>query len=202
VNYPNSLTYTGNACGFPTSGAGTVFSQSITTPAYTASPYTGSLSAYNGQQVKIRWTVSTDSGVNGAGWWIDDISVTNFQTPGTCTPGAASVPGETAAGATSITAQSWPNKTTHAWPSEAAATSYTLYRGAKADLPQLLNASTDSCTRYSGGALSTATVTEDPTGTAGGFFWYLVTGSNASGEGTAGNASSGTRIVNTSGSCP
>jgi hypothetical protein len=117
-----------------------------------------------------------------------------------CTPSAA--PPETAPGETAATAQSWTNKTTQTWPTSATATSYNLYRGIKSDLPQLMNSSTDSCTKYTGAANSTATITEDPTGVAGGFYWYLVTGSNTGGEGPAGNATAGARIVNSSGACP
>jgi hypothetical protein len=117
-----------------------------------------------------------------------------------CTPSAA--PGETAPGDTFATAQSWTNKTTQTWPANAAATSYSLYRGIQSDLPQLLNSSTDSCTKYTGAATGTATITEDPTGIAGGFYWYLVTGSNTGGEGPAGNATAGARTVNSSGTCP
>jgi len=136
--------------------------------------------------------------------YMDDVSVA--YTPGACTmiacTPAATPPGETAPGDTSATAQSWTNKTTHTWPSNATATGYTLYRGIKADLPQLLNSSTDSCTKYTGTGNSTATITENPTGVAGGFYWYLVTGSNIGGEGPSGNATAGARTVNSSGSCP
>ncbi len=34
------------------------------------------------------------------------------------------------------------------------------------------------------------------------FYWYLVTGTNGSGEGTPGTATCGTRVVNTTGVCP
>ena len=94
VNYPNPLTYTGNACGFAASGTGTVFSKTYTTPAYSASAYTASLSAYNGSTVKLRWRVSTDSATNGKGWWIDDLKITNVMMPGTCSAGTASPPKE------------------------------------------------------------------------------------------------------------
>jgi hypothetical protein len=60
----------------------------------------------------------------------------------------------------------------------------------------------DSCTKYIGTATSTNTLTEDPTGETGGFYWYLVTGTNDGGEGTAGNATDGPRVVNSFGACP
>ena len=33
--------------------------------------------------------LSTDASVNGTGWWIDDISITLVDVPGTCSPGSA-----------------------------------------------------------------------------------------------------------------
>jgi hypothetical protein len=98
--------------------------------------------------------------------------------------------------------QGWSNKTTHIWPSEPTAATYTLYRGIHADLPKLLTGEVDSCTKYAGAAASTNTITENPAGVAGQFFWYLVTGTNDGGEGTAGNATAGARVVNSSGACP
>jgi hypothetical protein len=94
VNYPDRLFYSGNACNVPTSGAGTVFSRTYVTPAYSASPYSGSLSAYNGQTVKLRWRLSADGGVTGKGWWVDDVKVTNAMLPGVCSPGTAANPKE------------------------------------------------------------------------------------------------------------
>jgi hypothetical protein len=84
VNYPDALSNSGNACGIPTSGAGTVFSRVFTTPAYSVSPYTGSLAAYGGKSVKLRWRFGSDSAVTRAGWWVDDIAITNAVIPGTC----------------------------------------------------------------------------------------------------------------------
>lgn len=134
-----------------------------------------------------------------------DTVLISYTANGACTMHAcmtSAAPGETAPGDTSATAQSWTDKTTQTWPANVSATSYTLYRGIRSDLPQLLNSSTDSCTKYTGAAASTATITEDPTGIAGGFYWYLVTGSNAGGEGSAGIATAGARTVNSGGGCP
>ena len=81
------------------------------------------------------------------------------------------------------------------------ATSYTLYRGIPGNLAKLLDSQVDSCRRYQGAAAS-ATVSEDPSAVSGRFYWYLVTGSNGNGEGSAGNATAGARVVNASGTCP
>jgi hypothetical protein len=97
VNYPNRLQFDGNACGFPTSGANTVFSASNSAPTYPGSPYTGSLAAYAGQSVKLRWRLSSDGGVSSAGWWIDDVAITNAVIPGTCSAGVAANPKEPSA---------------------------------------------------------------------------------------------------------
>jgi serine protease AprX len=114
----------------------------------------------------------------------------------TCSP-----PPEIAAGTSAITATNWSGTGTLSWPASALASSYTLYRGALADLPKLLDSSVDSCRRYQGSA-ATAAVPEDPAAASGRFYWYLVTGSNGNGEGSAGNATSGSRVVNASGTCP
>jgi fibronectin type 3 domain-containing protein/subtilisin-like proprotein convertase family protein len=109
--------------------------------------------------------------------------------------------GEVAPGDVLATAQTWSDAQTQTWPSNPDATSYTLYRGVQADLPNLLNNNTDSCTVHTGSD-TFYTVSDDPTQAAGGFYWYLVTGTNGAGEGTAGNATAGARIVNSNGTCP
>lgn len=95
-------------------------------------------------------------------------------------------------------------KDTLAWPSMTNAASYRLYRGAVADLPSLLNAGVDSCVRFQGaGTTSGPTLTEDPAAVAGHMYWYLVDAVNAASvEGPAGDATTGPRVVNASGTCP
>jgi hypothetical protein len=114
-------------------------------------------------------------------------------------------PPETAPGNTPATAQSWSGKTTITWPVNSGATSgYHVYRGVKADLPNLLGGGTDSCTRATTPDASSNSATgieEVPSGVAGRFYWYLITGLNWT-EGTAGNATAGERTLNSSGACP
>jgi len=199
--YGSTITYSGNACAWATASA--AYGGNSTTYPTNWIAATVSLSSYAGRTVLLRWRFSTDSGVAGSGsnpgWYVDDISITHVQVPGTCT--TVSVPGETAGGGTISTAQSWSSKTNHTWSANAQATSYKVYRGTQADLPQLLNSSTDSCLKWSGSATN-CTIGDDPSAVAGGFYWYLVTGINGSGEGTAGNATAGPRVVNSSGACP
>jgi hypothetical protein len=104
-----------------------------------------------------------------------------------------------------VSAFDWtgPGKDTTSWSALPGAASYRLYRGVSADLPNLLNAGSDSCTRFEGTATSTGPVlTEDPAAAPGGLYWYLVVGVGCSGDGPTGNASAGPRIVNSTGACP
>lgn len=133
--------------------------------------------------------------------WVVGVSPFSAMTNTVTTVYDDTPPPEIAPGTTRETAQIWTDKTTQTWPSDAAATSYTLYRGTQADLPALLTATADSCTKYIGASSSTSNLIEDPSAIAGRFYWYLVTGRNGGGEGTAGNATAGVRIVNSSGVC-
>ena len=68
-----------NACGYPSthgafSGSNTYFQ-----------PFSHDLSAYSGQDVKIRWRLSTDPGVQMEGFYIDSIKYPNVQVPNSCT---------------------------------------------------------------------------------------------------------------------
>ncbi len=94
VNYPDSLLNTGNACGFPKSFTGTVFSRLNSVPTYPASNYTGSLAAFAGQDVKLRFRLSSDSTGTGKGWWVDDIAVTNAVFRQVCATGSSPNPKE------------------------------------------------------------------------------------------------------------
>ena len=116
------------------------------------------------------------------------------------------LPPEAAGGDVLATAQLWSDKNTQTWPAVAGADSYKMYRGTKADLPNLLTSGTDSCTRYQGTATSAVTADDPSSLPAGDFYWYLVVAVNAYGEGSAGHAFAGgvmtKRIVNSSGACP
>jgi len=95
----------------------------------------------------------------------------------------------------------WSGTNTIVWDAVTGATFYTVYRGILGDLPNLLNAGTDSCTLYTGSGTS-ATDNNDPSLVVGSMYWYLVTASNGNGEGSAGNATAGARTVNSTGTCP
>ncbi len=77
VGYPGTATNTSDACNL---GSGDFFSGTDAT----FDQYSASLAAWAGQDVMIRWQFSSDAAENGTGWWIDDISITNVEVPGTC----------------------------------------------------------------------------------------------------------------------
>ncbi len=77
MTYPGTSSYTSDACDFPT---GSFFTGAR--PTYAA--YSADLSAWTGQEGMLRWALSTDGSVNGAGWWIDEISITNVAVPSAC----------------------------------------------------------------------------------------------------------------------
>ncbi len=80
--YPNTITNSGNACTAMPPG----------TPAFSSDAQlstwlqkTVSLAAFAGQTVRVAWRYGSDIGVNGEGWYVDDITVTHAQVPSSCT---------------------------------------------------------------------------------------------------------------------
>jgi hypothetical protein len=51
--------------------------------------YSASLATWANQDIMIRWALSTDTSVNGSGWWVDDIAITNVEVPSSCEGGAS-----------------------------------------------------------------------------------------------------------------
>jgi subtilisin-like proprotein convertase family protein len=98
----------------------------------------------------------------------------------------------------------WTDRQTIVWDPGPEATSYHLYRGHNGTLAQLADGTEDSCRRASGVFPTALALTEHPEG--GSFYWYLVRGVNAQGEGPAGFARYGTRVEarvhNGAASCP
>jgi hypothetical protein len=118
-----------------------------------------------------------------------------------CTPGP-STPGETAPGDTLGTAQTWTSLTGHQWPANAQATNgYKVVLGTPAQLPYLLNATDDSCVKWTGTGTS-CTLSDTPA--SGSFYWFLVIGVNGAGDGHAGFATGPVARVrnSTTGACP
>ena len=92
------------------------------------------------------------------------------------------------------------SKTCLSWSPAAGAATYRLYSGRLATLPDLLAASPDSCLVSQSAATTTGPLLQDRPEPCS-LFWYLVTAQNAEGEGPAGDASAGPRVVNSTGSC-
>ncbi len=160
-------------------------------------PITGATASNHDAAAAGSYTVSCTS--------VSGCSATSA--PFAVTLAACVVPPEVAPGVTPATAQTWTGTSAHSWPAEPAATSgYTLYRGTQADLPNLVDATLDSCVRYTGTATTVDTLSEDPALVPGRFYWYIVTGANGTGEGTAGSHTAlGTaqdRVVNANPACP
>ncbi len=185
--------------------AGTTFDDSATTPISSGTaPFSGSfkpetpLAALNGIAANGTWTLRVQDAASGdtgtlTAW---SIQLTTSGNPSclSCTP--IQVAGE----ATNLHFLSG-SKTDMEWSAALYATSYNLYRGVAADLPLLLTAGIDSCSRLSVAGTSTGSViTEAPS--SGAIYWYLVRGQNGTGEGPAGNATAGPRVQNSSGACP
>lgn len=199
-NYPSTITSSGNACGIAT-GTRVYIGNSTGYPNTWVQATVAIPAAYEGKTVQIRWRFGTDSAVSGSGsnpgWYIDDISITKTQIPGAC----ATLPQETAPGDLVGTAQSWgADKATHSWPANSQATTgYKVLRGTPSQLPDLLTGNTDHCVKWTGTALS-CTLNDTPN--PGSFYWYLVLGTSAGGDGHPGSATAGIRSVQSTGSCP
>jgi hypothetical protein len=115
--------------------------------------------------------------------------------------GVCSPPDEVAPGILPWDIQSfWQDKATQVWPEIPGAEKYRLYRGTVSQLPNLLNGGIDSCLQYEG-ILPEYLCSENPALVTGRLYWYLVTAINRSGEGSAGSATAGQRIVNST-TCP
>jgi len=188
VNYPNTLSYSGNACGFVTGGAGTAFSRTNTTPVYPASAYTGSLGTYANQTVKLRWRVSTDGGTTAAGWWVDDIKVTGALLPGTCATGAAPNPKEASpAGSPLKAVRATGTAVAVTFTPACGALDTVLYRGTG----PIAGAPAWSAAHCALGTTGRATFDPgDPP--AGGFFYFVAVGQTATREGSYGQSFNGT----------
>jgi hypothetical protein len=143
----------------------------------------------------VRSAPSSYCGIN-----VDDVLVTYQPVACTQTPCTPAAPPETAGTPEAALRWSGAGKSALSWGANAQATSYRLYRGTQAQLPNLANSNTDSCLRASPTDPTTGELlAETPEG--GTFLWFLVTGVNGAGEGTAGSGASGQRVLDSEGGC-
>jgi hypothetical protein len=145
------------------------------------------------------------SGVNNTTYTYT-VKYNNGCGAGVTTAGAAAAdwagaPGEVGGGSGTGNILEWTSTSALKWPSDPLAATYSLYRGTRSQLADLLTVNDDSCTRHTGSSLTLGGVTE-VNAAAGDFYWYVVTGTNGGGcQGTAGNATAGERLVNSAGPC-
>ena len=86
VDYPMQATFdSSDACGLPR------FEDYFTGSGSTWSPYSASLATWAGQEIRVRWVLSSDGYVEGSGWWIDDLSISPAGVPGMCVPGVGGI---------------------------------------------------------------------------------------------------------------
>ena len=188
VNYPDDLPQGGNACGFPVSANNTVFSRNFTTPAYSASPYSGSLAAYAGQSVKLRWRLSTDGGLVRSGWWVDDIAITNAVLPGVCSAGVPLTPKEPSANGGMTASLPWGPAVEVSYLPGCGTTDNAIYWGSGPI------AGSVAWTNAACAVGNTGIASFDPGDPApDGFFYFVIVGSNATKEGSYGTGTFGER---------
>jgi hypothetical protein len=85
INYPGIMSGPQGdpACGTPGFADGQPVFTGTSLQGYQT--FTGSLSAYANQRVRIRFLFGSDDQTNGVGWFVDDVSITNANLPGPCT---------------------------------------------------------------------------------------------------------------------
>ena len=194
VNYPDALSSTGNACNFPTSGAGTVFSRTNATPTYPSFNYSASLAAYGGQQIKLRWRISSNGSTSAAGWWVDDITVSKALLSASCSSGAAPVPREVSATIPMTAAPGAGGTIQLAYGPGCGTTDNAVFWGS-GPVPGSLSWTGAQCALGNTGAASFAPPAVPP----GGLLYFVIAGQTATKEGSYGRSSAGVERPEASG---
>jgi hypothetical protein len=85
INYPGIMSgpLGDPACGTPGFADGQMAFTGTSAAGYQT--FSGSLSAYANQHIRVRFLFSSDSSTVQAGWFLDDISITDAKLPGPCT---------------------------------------------------------------------------------------------------------------------
>ncbi len=131
TTYPATASQAADACGMP-SGVTYFTGTNATYASYTATIPAGATN-------QVRWRLGSDGSVQNTGWWIDDISITNVQIPGSCTtalPGPPGVPNGlvgTAMKGSKVDAAG--GNITLTWDSGCAGTNYEVVYGSNLQLP-------------------------------------------------------------------
>ncbi len=217
-NYPDTKKVFGGPLGSGTS-CGDFATSAPTSYAHRCHQITG-LSPDD--TIRFRWRFASDEAAEFAGFYLDDIAVTNVRVPNACVPdtcsgqadGTACVDGDACttgevcgggmcSGGSVITAPAETagvtvaaDKATYDWSSVASATRYDVVRGSLGVLPVGPGGGDESCfDDLPGPSLVDATVPAADTG-----YWYLSRGENACGAGSFGQQSNGASRITTT--CP
>jgi hypothetical protein len=141
-----------------------------------------------GDSIRIRWRFTSNRRILHAGFYLDDIAISNVQIPNACSTAyscaAQAVPSEVS-GLTVTGASS----TTLTWTVEPAAASYDVVSSTLSDL-RAHGASSGSCLTSEIAVTSATDARPDPA--AGDGYYYLVRARDVCGRGTYGADSSGT----------
>jgi hypothetical protein len=221
-----------NACGYPTTKLGfsgpteSGTSCNDWSTSLTVSPYAHRCHQITGlgpdDTIQFRWRFSSLNGAGYAGFYLDDVAVTNVRLPNACVPdtcagqvngtacadGDACTDGDVCGGGvcTSGSTISAPpetaslnvaaDKETYSWSAATFATSYAVVRGSLGALPLGPGGGDEVCfDDLPGPSLPDSTVPAPNTG-----FWYLSRGENSCGNGSYGQQSNGTPRLTTT--CP
>jgi hypothetical protein len=174
-----------------------------------------------GDTIRFHWQSSSDEASNYAGFYVDDVAVTNVKVPNACAPNTCvgqvngtacsdgnactigdvcgsglCTSGSSAAPSETQSVSAAPDKTTYSWAAEPAATRFDAVRGLLSALPVGPGGGDEVC--FDDLAGPTLVDTDVPAPGAG--FWYLSRGENACGNGSYGQQSNGTPRVTTT--CP
>lgn len=223
-----------NGCGYPTSkfvyngplGSGSTCNDyatagTVTNYAHRCHPITG---LHAGDSIRFRWRFSSDPGAEYAGFYLDDVAVTNVQLPNACIPdtcagqidgtpcndgnpctsgdvcsGGACQPGTTAPGPTEVTnvALAGAGTTTVTWDAISGATVYDV---ASQTLSDLHTNGTATAQCFANDVPGTS-VNDARTPAPGDGYYYIIRGQNSCSTGTYGFDSSSVERVPVS-ACP
>jgi hypothetical protein len=225
-------TYDSNSCGIPQWGHvitgpfpidDTCSTRSLTSPA--ANPYTHRCHPITGltpdDSIQFRWASSPDPYYEYAGFYLDDIAVTNVRLPNACVPNtcpgqangtacddgnACTINDGCSAGSCLGTPITTPAETQHVrvesdkvsfvWDPQLSSTAYDAVRGALGAFPVGPGGGDEVC--FDG--LAAAGLVDPSIPATGTGFWYLSRAQNACGVGTFGQQRNGTPRLTTT--CP
>jgi hypothetical protein len=194
-----------NACGFPATknvwnggfAGGTscndyATSATVTPYARRCHPITGLASS---DSIQFRWRFSSDPGAEFAGFYLDDIAVSNITLPGTCAPDTCGGQGPAEVAGVVVDDS---ETTTLTWIALAGGVAYDVASSTLADL-RVNGTSTATC--LANDVTSTVIVDGRADPVAGDGYYYLIRGSAACGSGSYGTDSLGAPRLPTPG-CP